>query len=464
MKLKKLTKSLLALAALTAFAACSQNDNPVKPDVPSTLNLASSLPTDNTDGIWDKSNPFASTWNVSFTLSFAEEVVVSNETPEGISLVNVYDGSYVEEKTFETTHWTVIPGEDAKSIVVKLVNEDGSLIGIKFGDEGYKLTVPAGVVSNVSGTASNEEIVVTFYTSVVAKEREGLPTALTLVSAQPSSTDEYGTIWEKANPFASTWNVEFVLTFKEKVVVKADKPEGITLVNTYNGKAIEEKSIEETVWVVKAGSDDNSVVVRLENTDFGNVIGAKLVDEAYRLTIPEGIVTNEAGTVPNGQISKTFYSSEAALQNNGRPTALTLVSVLPEDYDAENNLWTLPSPFASQWNIKFIVTFDEDVKIANDKPEGITLLQQGTNESIITVKNLTDFGGVHWAVETISDNSKAVLVRLVDDDFGGSKSAKLVDEAYKLTIPAGIITNLAGDVPNKEITGTFYSSEAAKQI
>ena len=449
---------LLAVTTLS-FTACSQVDNAVETQ-PATLNLVSALPTDNADGIWVKPISWLSTWNVSFTLTFDDEVVIKNENPQ-ITLENVYDGASIESKQFETVHWTVAPGEDAKSIEVKLVNEEGNLIGLVLKDEGYKITIPAGIISNAAGTASNEEVSGIFYSSAVAKEREGLPTELAVASTLPADADDNG-IWQKPISWASNWNVEFVVTFNEKVVVKAEKPEGITLVNTYNGKAIEEKTFEETAWVVKAGSDENTVIIRLESD--GSVIGVKLVDEAYKLTIPAGIVTNEAGTVPNGQIVKTFYSSQTAVENNGRPAALSLVSVLPEGYDEENNLWVPTNPFATTLNINFVVTFDEDVKIANEKPEGITLLQAGTNESIIDVKNLTDFGGVHWVVEAVNDNSKAVTIRLVDDDFGGTKAAKLEDEAYKLTIPAGIITNAAGDVPNSEIVKTFYSSEAAKAI
>ena len=459
MKMNKFMMSLLAAATLT-FTACTMQDNPAEPAQPATLSLTSALPTSNANGIWTKANPFASTWNVSFTLNFDEAVIILQPTPEGVSLVNVYNNASVESRQFEETHWTLTPGKEEGEVVVRLENANGNLIGIKFGDEGYKLTIPAGVIASAATNAQNEEISGTFYTTAAAQERQGLPTALTVTSAQPTSTNSDG-IWTKANPFASTWNVSFTVTFDENVVVAQEKPEGVTLVNVYSGAAIEEKQFETTHWTVTPGKDAQSVIIRLEN-ESGSNIGVKLVDEGYKLTIPAGVVTNEAGTVPNGEITGTFYSSQTAAERNGRPAALALVSALPTNYDATNNLWDKPL-FASNYNISFNLTFGEDVTIVNADPEGVTLVDHSTKESILVKHADLLFETYHWTVVTVKNKPNTVTVKLVNS-LGSVAGLKLIDEAYDLVIPAGIVSNADGDVLNAEVKGTFYSSEAAKAI
>lgn len=459
MRINKFMMSLLAVAALT-FTSCSVSDNPSKPAEPVSLGLVSVLPTNNSNGIWTKANPFASTWNVSFTVTFAEEIVILQPNPQDVSLVNVYNNATVESKQFENTHWTLTPGKDANTVVVRLENETGNLIGIKFGDEGYKLSIPAGLIASAATGAKNEAVDVTVYTSAIAQEREGLPTALTVTSVAPTSANSDG-IWTKANPFASTWNVSFTISFDEKVVIAQEKPEGVSLVNVYNGKAIEEKQFETTHWAVISGKDEKSVVVRLEN-EGGSNIGVKLTDEGYKLTIPAGVVTNEAGTVPNGEITGTFYSSQTAAERNGRPAYLTLVSVQPTNYDATNNLWAKPI-FASNYNISFNLTFDEDVKIVSADPEGVALVDHSTKEDILKKHADLLFEEYHWTVVEVKNNPNTVTVKLVNPTLSVA-GLKLVDEAYDLTIPAGIVSNVAGDILNSEVKGTFYSSEAAKQL
>ena len=373
--MKKITNTLkaLSLAAFTlALNACFQDDNPAdqqqEPEI-GILAVEGLDATDSSEGIWTKPIPWTSNWNIEFAATFSEDVVILDNAPEGVTLVNVATGADVQEDEalFEKYHWTVIPGDDAKTVILKLVNEGGSLAGKKMVDEAYVLTVPAGIIGNVAGTAINPEASITLYTSVAAR-LNAMP-KLTVESAQP--TDFSDGLWTKPIPWTSNWNIDFTLTFAEDVVIANEAP-AVKLTNIFTKADIKTEQFEAASWKVIPGDDAKSVVVKLVNAG-GSVIGVKFVDAGYELTIPAGIITSADGTAVNPEITGTFYSSAAAIK---KANQLQVTSVLPTYED--DGIWTKPFSWASNWNITFTVTFAEDVVILNEQP-AVSLINAATN-------------------------------------------------------------------------------------
>lgn len=281
--MKKFTKSAFFLMALAAgvLASCSDNDDPVNP-VPEpepepfipTLEVVATTPVEG--GVWEKSSPWVSNLNIQFEVTFAEEVSLLSETPEGIVLVRD-DGEAVSEGT-----WHVSISEDfPATIILALRDESGFLCTTKPADHAYTLTIPAGIIlSAADETLKNGEIVMSFFDSAKVQQEA---TIAKIESTSPADMEVLPA------------NGAITLNFRDEVEVVEAAP--AVKVEKTDGTAVS------ATWVAAKGADAKTIVLTPS--------GFAIEDATYVITIPAGLAKDVKGNLSVETVVKVYGTAAA---------------------------------------------------------------------------------------------------------------------------------------------------------
>lgn len=238
-----------------------------------------------------------------------------------------------------------------------------------------------------------------------------------------STTPADGGVWEKANIYASTLNVEFQVTFDEEVSLVSEVVDGIEFVNEAGETAAE------GTWRATVDSEaPQTVVLSLRSSDDWQVT-VRPADQAYTLTIPAGVILSAANeAVKNAEITLTFYDSEKAQQE---ASIAKIVATTPADLEV------LPADGT------VTLSFRDEVEVAQAAPAVKVEKADGTAVSAT------------WAAA----QADAKTIVLTPSGFA------IEDVAYVITIPAGLAKDAKGNLSVEttvKVYGTAAAQDAAK--
>lgn len=315
--MKKIMQSVFAFAAVLvagSFASCSYEDNPVVPEpVIPTLEVVSTTPADG--GVWEKANMWASTLNVEFQVTFAEEVSLVSETVAGVEFVNEA-GEAAAQGTWNAT----VDAENPQTVLFSLRSEDGWLVTVKPADQAYTLTIPAGVVLSAADEAvKNAEISFSFYDSEKAQQEA---TIAKIVSTSPADLEVLPA------------NGAVTLNFRDEVEVAEAAP--AVKVEKADGTAVN------ATWAA-AKTDAKTIVLTPSGFD--------IEDETYVITIPAGLAKDAKGNLSVETAIKVYGT--AAAQDAAKIKVVSAADIVVTDGKAE---------------AKFVVTLSHAVTKNNSYP------------------------------------------------------------------------------------------------
>lgn len=381
--------------------------------------LVSSKPANG--GLWEKPNPYVTNLNVSFSLTFGEEVLITNETPDGISLVKNNDG---EVPLPTGGSWKLaVDANNPNRVIVKMVTDDGYTHAIYPSDSKYTLTIPAGLIMNGDMTAENETIILSFYDSQKAFE-EG--TLVKPVSTTPAADGAFVLTDGKAA-------AAITLTFDHDVLISNANPEVALLKGAEDGESVTECS-----WQARFGDDNKTVVVEAVASD-ESVVTFTPEETSYYFILPEKFIADEDGRYNPASAIRVWSTEEAKYAAFPH-----LVSSVPAAGDA------LPLNDAGQFEVAFTLQFDKAVKM--QKASAISMREGSADGNKVQTGN-SDWGMNSW-IATMQDDG--VTMSLSYNFFGTVETfTPKEDTKYYLVIPAATLVSVEGNLPNEEIVIEF---------
>ncbi|MBP3252337.1 MAG: hypothetical protein J6M25_06825 [Prevotella sp.] len=383
------------------------------------LTLTATNPVDG--GLWQK-NPWVTNLNVNFTLTFSKEVLLTTDTPTGVTLVKE-DGTDVALP--EGGSWKLaIDTNDPATVIVKMVESDGWQYAIMPTDSKYTLTVPAGLIMDEDMTEENEEISFSFFDSQKALDEA---TFMKLVGTLPQEEEAFAVTNGEAEAAVT-------LMFDSNVTIADATPDVRLLKESAAGEPVSVAS-----WQARVGADGKSIV--LEGMDAaGQVVKFAPEVSTYYFSIPASIVTDDKGRT-NAAIEFRVWSSDAA-KEDAKPH---LLSATPADGDE------LPTNEEGKFEMQFTLVFDKAVSVKNRNQISF---RQGSKDG-----DVVDTGS-SWASWSASLSGDKQTLTLKFADWGVLQGfTPVAGEKYYLLLPAGTLAADDKGLDNEEIALEYTGFE-----
>lgn len=355
--------------------------------------------------------------NLSFDITFAEDITIENSTPNATLHYGTKDGPIAYSLDARA-----VKGSDSKTLNIWSDDGDGMVDMFKpKNDSTYVLVIPAGVVKNAAGV-ENDEITLTFLGPKTAKP-------ISYVSSDP----ENNSIITLSN--SGYADMAVTLTFSEPVTPKVSSPAASLHKDGVNGTEIE----AEDEW--KATQGDNANSVKIWAADYDGFLQSFKPDSGsvYVFVIPAGTIQNAAGDV-NDEIVISVKTPEKK--------KISMVSSTPEyggviDDKASGNYQYM----------RAYINLDEDFTVVNFSAN-VHLYEGG-----IGGKEITPYGEF-WH----TTHQKTAQLYVWGDDYdGGVDYFTPKDTTYYLVVPAGTIKGKTTGTLNDDIVLMFYGTEKAKE-
>ena len=348
---------------------------------------------------------------MSFELNFAEAATTTvDKLNAGVTLTK--NGTKVDVDS-----WGFSLSNSGKTVQLFGMDMDGYTDSYKV-EEGdvFVLTI-AKAVFTTNANGQNDEITITL-------NGPAAPIVFNPTTIEPGDGDElYKFFGNYAMPHLELTfeeNIAQVLTSKPAIELRKGSADGELLpISGWKAELVEDHPNQLTLdaWDYTAGSN----------------IWFEAEDVDYYWIIPAGIVKNADG----GQNEQIVLKQKGIVKN------LTVASTTP----AANSTITPGYTY-----YQFYVTFEEDIQIAQDKPNNVMFYENGVEKLPLAADDI--YGGVADIWHAMKDNAKTLYI-WGDDGYEMVDAFVAVDGAtYKLVIPAGVVKDAAGNV-NGEITIEF---------
>ena len=348
---------------------------------------------------------------MSFELTFAEAATTTvDKLNAGVTLTK--NGTKVDVDS-----WGFSLSNSGKTVTLFGMDMDGYTDSYKV-EEGdvFVLTI-AKAVFTTNANGQNDEITITL-------NGPAAPIVFNPTTIEPGDGDElYKFFGNYAMPHLE-------LTFDENIAqVLTSKP----AIELRKGSADGEVLPIPGWKAVLADDHPNLLLIDAWDYNAGNNVFFEAEDVDYYWVIPAGIVKNAEG----GQNEQIVLKQKGIVKN------LTVTSTTPAANSAITPGYTY---------YQFYVTFEEDIQIAQDKPNNVMFYENGVEKLPLAADDI--YGGVTDIWHAMKDNAKTLYI-WGDDGYGMVDAFVAVDGAnYKLVIPAGVVKDAAGNV-NGEITIEF---------